>query len=60
MCKYCEESNDLSVSLGMKIECNQLIVKHEVAGSIMSEDITINYCPMCGEKLVNHYKNKQK
>lgn len=56
MCEYCEKNISIKVkeTLGISIHYpNKLIVRGvDKNGWDTSIDININYCPMCGRKLI--------
>ena len=51
MCKFCEQSEDIGVSLNMIISDNKLIITHSHDEGPYQEDVEINYCPKCGKDL---------
>ena len=55
MCNYCNGKPKFYIAenFDLKIEGNKLIADYDAysTDSSFSEEIQINYCPMCGRKL---------
>jgi len=59
MCEYCKEGKDLSQSAYLTINKDKLFLRHSFKETILdtlpvdgySEEIKINYCPICGNSL---------
>lgn len=53
MCKYCKQEKrfDWATYTDVRIEDNKLVVYSNVEGDVERDEMDIDFCPKCGERL---------